>query len=114
MSENLEVGTIEWFTSVFFAINPVNASNGASLNSAYYYASKAIGDTLPGGVILTWEELLKRYTDYYNYKLPLQNDKYTRKQDIIQTIEDYCYEKMYQSDYSKIQERPADKYLFGI
>jgi hypothetical protein len=114
MSENYEIGTLEWFASVFFAINPINASNGASLNSAYYYASQAIGQILPNNEILTWEELLKRYTDYYNYKLPLQNDKYTRKQDLIETIEDYCYNKTYMSDYSKAQERPADKYLFGL
>jgi len=111
---NLEVGTKEWFAKVFWPINPVGDQNGAGIDTAYYYANKSIGDILPDNELLTWEILLKRYTDFYNYMFPLQNGKYTKKENKLLNIEDYCFNKMYNSDYSKIQENPADAYLFGI
>jgi len=114
MSEDLEIGTVEWFKAVFLPINPTFSSNGNDETSTYYYANRAIGDSLPDGVLLTWELLLQRYTDYYNYLHTMQNGKYTRKENIIQNIEDYCYNKLYKSDYAKIQEDSCDTYLFGI
>lgn len=110
----LEIGSKEWFAKVFWPINPVGDQNGAGIDTSYHYASRVIGDTLPDNSILTWEILLKRYTDFYNYILPLQNGKYTKKEHKLLNIEDFCYNKIYQSDYSKIQENPADAYLFGI
>lgn len=109
-----EVGTEEWFVAVFWPINPIASSNGADEHHAYHYANLAIGTTLPDGTTLTWEILLKRYTDYYNYKQEFQNGKYTRKDDRIMSIEDYCYNKLYVSDYGKIQQNSTDAYLFGI
>lgn len=114
MSESLEVGTLEWFKAVFLPINPTFGVNGNDENSAHYYASAAIGDMLPDGSLVTWELLVQRYTDYFNYLQSMQNGKYTRKENVIQTIEDYCYNKIYRSDYSKIQENTCDAYLFGV
>jgi hypothetical protein len=111
MSEIEETGTVEWFRKFFWTINPVSNNN---VESAYFYASQCIGAQLPDGSTLFWEELLKRYTDYYNYIFPLQNGKYTKKENTLKSIEDYCYEKMYISNYSKNMENGCDAYLFGI
>ena len=114
MNANDEVGTKEWFLKVFWPINPIGNQSGANADTAYYYANRVIGDVLPDGTTLTWEVLLKRYTDFYNYMLPLQNGKYTKKENKLSNIEDFCYNKQYNSDYSKIQENTADAYLFGF
>jgi len=119
--ESFEVGTFEWFSKNFFSLNKVMASSaGASEQTAYYHALRQIEKyekeekKLPGGIILTWEELLKRYADYLNYVKPLQNGTFTKKENQILTIEDYCYKEKFTSDYSSSFENPNDTYLFGI
>ena len=61
-----EEGTIEWFKVSIWPINPVTAGPGTTLETAYYFANRAIGDRLPDDTFLTWQELAKRYQDYYN------------------------------------------------
>jgi hypothetical protein len=43
-----------------------------------------------------------------------QAGKYTKKENVLLSVEDYCVQKKYKSDYSKIQENECDTYLFGI
>ena len=114
MPVDYEVGTIEWFTNYFWPINPIGSSSGANVSSAHYYAERSIGSMLANGEFLTWEELVKRYTDYFNFTQSMQNGKYTKKEHALMTIEDYISKEMFQSDYSKIQENGCDAYLFGI
>ena len=113
-ANNYEIGTFEWFVTYFWPINPIGSTSGANAKSAYYYAERCIGDMLADGSFLTWEELLKRYTDFYNYMQSQQNGVYTKKEFKMLTIEEYISKKQYQSDYSKIQENTCDAYLFGI
>lgn len=118
-----EVGTFEWFESTFWPIHPIAAKgNGSSVRSAYGFANGAInsynGKTLAGGVELTWEELLKRYTDFFNYMKDQQNGQYTKKENTLLCIEDYCFQKKFESDYSSLlvstMSSNNDKYLFGF
>lgn len=119
----IEVGTIEWFEVYFYSIYPIAASsNGASMQTAYSYANSSIqmyrGKLLPGSVELTWDELLRRYTDFFNYMKDQQSGQYTKKENKLLTIEDYCYQKKFESDYSSLLMKNNgsinDKYLFGF
>ena len=108
-----EIGTIEWFRKELWSINPINTGT-QSLETSYFYASRSIGDTLYDGSEMTWEMLQDHYRNYYNYMITQQAGKYTKKENVLLSVEDYCVQKKYKSDYSKIQENECDAYLFGI
>lgn len=108
-----------WFMETFLPINPI-LSQGSSTDGAWYYAAKAVkdmaGKKLPDGKTLTWEELLKRYTDFYEYMKARQakDPQYTKKENQLLSIEDYCCKGMYTSNYAQSQNDPNDNYLYGI
>lgn len=109
-----EVGSIDWFKRYFWTVNPVGTREGDDYKNAYYWSGKAVGDVLPDGSFLTWEELLERYTNFFNYMSERQNGKYTKKEHSLLSITDYCSAKMYLNDYSKLETDILDLYLFGI
>lgn len=108
----------EWFMQSFLPINPILSSTGA--DGAYYYARKAVSDMagkkLPDGKSLTWEELQRRYTDYFAFMSARQakDPQYTKKENQLLNIEDYCCKNLYVSNYAQSQNDPNDSYLYGI
>lgn len=108
---------LRWFMNEFWPINPISAAD-SSPNGAYTYAKIAVdsmaGKKLADGSSLTWDELFIRYKNFFNYMKPLQNGQYTKKENKLSTIEDYCFNKMYESNYATSQKGKNDDYLYGL
>jgi hypothetical protein len=115
MSEEIEDVnniTYEEFIEKLYSINPVG-------NAEIYYSQmlKVLGTKLYDGKILTFELLVKRYQEYFNYMFPFNNIKekqYIKKDKEIKGVGEYIILNMYRNDYSQLMVTDNDFYLFGI
>lgn len=62
------------------------------------------------------EALRDKYTEYVNYLLPFQNDKFTKSNKVLENFEQFMVTGLYKNEYkSAIKLDPGrDKYLYGI
>ena len=88
------------FLDKLYSLNPVGKAD------MYYTVMKdKLGTQLYNKEILTFEILIKRYSDYLSYLKPF-ND--------IKGIGEYLVSGDFQNDYSHLQCDANDFYLFGI
>lgn len=107
-----EMPTYELFLEKLYSLHPIG-------NAEMYYGivEEKIGSKLHTGEILTFEMLVKRYTDYLSYLKPfndIKDKQYIKKDKVIKPIGEYLVLNMYNDDYSAVVGTPNDNYLFGI
>ena len=69
------------------------------------------------GNLITLDYLINKYTKYYNVKKELFNGKFTRKENVIVDIWDFCQKKMYDQNFDTVstkKEETRDFYLYGL
>ena len=100
------------FLDKLYSLNPVGKAD------MYYTVMKdKLGTPLYNKEILTFEILIKRYSDYLSYLKPfndIKDKQYIKKDKIIKGIGEYLVSGDFQNDYSHLQGDANDYYLFGI
>jgi len=61
---------------------------------------------------VTMAFIFQKYKEYLNAKQPLQNEKFTRKEDRIKVIYDFVDQQIYNESYSG-PRKARDHYIFG-
>lgn len=112
MEENESIPTYEEFLEKLYSLNPIGKAD-------MYYAIvlEKLGTVLYNKSVLTFELLIKRYSDYLKYLKPFNDIKekqYIKKGKEIKPIGEYLVLGEYQNDYSNLSSDPNDNYLFGI
>lgn len=106
------VPSYEQFMDQLYSINPVGTA------TMYYdQMLRVLNSQLYDGTTLTFELLVKRYTDYVNYLKPFNNVKdkqYIKKDKEIKGVGEYIVLGLYKNDYSNNLRTDNDFYLFGI
>lgn len=100
------------FIAKLYSINPVG-----NADIYYQHLLGVLGSKLYDGTILTFELIVKRYQDYFNYMFPYNNIKekqYIKKDKEIKGVGEYIILGMYKNDYSQLMVTDNDFYLFGI
>ena len=106
--------SFEDFMEKLYLINPVG-------NATIYYDSVInlleSGEKLYDGSLVTFDILIKRYSDYMAYLKPFNDVKdkqFIKKDKIPKGVGEYIILKLYKDDYSKQNGSSNDFYLFGI
>lgn len=113
MSENdVLMPSYEEFMEKLYSLNPVG-------NAFMYYdlLKEHLGTLLYVGKTLTFEMLVKRYSDYMIYLKPyndIKDKQFIKKDKTIKSVGEYLMNKLYNDDYSTLSSSPNDNYLFGI
>ena len=100
------------FLEKLYSLNPVGKAD------LYYVIMKEkLGTVLYNKDVLTFELLIKKYSDYLSYLKPfndIKDKQYIKKDKIIKSIGEYLINGDFQNDYSHLQGDANDFYLFGI
>lgn len=108
----VEIPTMEDFLERLYSLHPIG-----SAEIAYKETLLALGKTLHSGGVLTFDELVTRFTNYIYYIKPfndIKDKQYIKKDKVMKNIGEYLMLSMYQDDYSTQVSSPNDNYLFGI
>lgn len=107
-----EMPTYEEFLSKLYSLHPVG-------NAELYYGilEEKLGTKLRTGEVLTFELLIRRFSDYLSYLKPfndIKDKQYIKKDKAIKPIGEYLLTDMFNDDYAGLIGTPNDNYLFGI
>ena len=83
--------------------------NGTKENHWHVFYKAEIDRVIPA-------EILKaKYIEYVNSLLPFQNDKFTKKEHVIESLVDFIYHRKYLQEHKPPQKSnpQRDKYLYG-
>ena len=100
------------FLDKLYSLNPVGDAN-----VIYSIMLRHLGCRLNDGTPLTFDFLIKRYSDYLLYVKPyndIKDKQYIKKEMLRKEIGAYIISEMYKSDYSTLLYNESDFYLFGI
>ena len=108
--------TYDNFMTYMYSLNPMGSAE------VYYDMLKDIivsNASLYDGTPITFDVLIKRYSEYINYLKPYNNvedkdKRYIKKEHVIQPIGTWLVQKLYMNDYASKQGTPNDNYLFGL
>lgn len=108
----LYIPEYEEFLNKLYSMNPIGRAD-----IYYEIVKQKLGTQLYNKEILTFETLIKRYSDYLSYLKPfndIKDKQYIKKDKIIKGIGEYLITGDFQNDYSHLQGDANDFYLFGI
>ncbi len=100
------------FINQLYNLNPVG---DAQID--YTIMLRHLGNKLNDGSLLTFELLVKRYSDYLKFVAPyndIKEKQFIKKEYIRKPLGHYLIDQMYKSDYSALLVNDSDNYLFGI
>lgn len=102
----------EEFLEKLYSLNPIGKAD------LYYSVMKdKLGTVLYNKSILTFELLVKKYTDYIKYLKPfndIKDKQYIKKDKVIKGVGEFIMSGEFQNDYSQLSSDSNDYYLFGI
>jgi hypothetical protein len=100
------------FLDKLYSLNPIGKAD------LYYEVMKQkLGTVLYNKEVLTFDLLIKRYSDYLKYLKPyndIKDKQYIKKDKMIKGIGEYIMNGEFNNDYSHNSGTPNDFYLFGI
>ena len=112
METEIIIPEYEDFLDKLYSLNPVGKAD------LYYSVMKEkLGTVLYNKEVLTFEILIKRYSDYLKYLKPfndIKDKQYIKKDKVIKGIGEYLTLGDFQNDYSNLSSDINDNYLFGI
>ena len=109
---NITEITQEEFVKEFYSKFPTGDREKCFIGVKY-----ELGKTDAYGNTITLDYLINKYTKYYNIKKELFNGKFTRKENVIVDIWDFCQKKMYEQNFDTVstkKEETRDFYLYGL
>jgi len=100
------------FLEKLFSLSPIG-------NPEIFYSilKDKLGRMTPTKEVLTFDLLVKRYSDYLSYIKPfndIKDKQYIKKENVRKPLGEYMMQNMFESDYSVQNNNPNDSYLFGI
>lgn len=102
----------EEFLDKLYSLNPIGKAD------LYYVIMKEkLGTMLYNKEVLTFELLVKKYTDYLLYLKPfndIKDKQFIKKDKVIKGIGEYLTTGEYNNDYARNNGDANDTYLFGI
>ena len=111
-NEEQVIPDYQTFLDELYSLNPIGKAD------LYYEVMKQkLGTVLYNKEVLTFEVLVKRYSDYLKYLKPfndIKDKQYIKKDKIIKAIGEYIVNGEFNNDYSNLSSDPNDYYLFGI
>jgi len=112
MEEEKVIPEFEDFLEKLYSLNPIGNAE------VYYHVMiEKLGTILYDKSVLTFELLIKKYSDYLLYLKPfndIKDKQYIKKDKIIKGVGEYIQTKEFNNDYSQINVSPNDSYLFGV
>ena len=100
------------FLEKLYSLSPIG-------NPEIFYSilKDKLGRMTPTKEVLTFDLLVKRYSDYLSYIKPfndIKDKQYIKKENVRKPLGEYMMQNMFESDYSVQNNNPNDSYLFGI
>jgi len=100
------------FLEKLFSLSPIG-------NPEIFYSilKDKLGRMTPTKEVLTFDLLIKRYSDYLAYIKPfndIKDKQFIKKENVRRQLGEYMMQNMFESDYSAQNNNPNDNYLFGI